>query len=214
MKTIAQQSPFADQSSPIMPSNTTANTQLALFVALILSMAATRYHHFSAVLHIADTSWAAFFLAGLYLRARWMFVALMGLAVVIDLAAVWTDGLGVTGCFSPAYPGLLLAYAALWGAGRLSRHAMQPSESYVTVILAVTGWLTLGVLMAFALTNLSFWAWSGHFADLSLSDYLQRVMGYLSHYMAAAALYVGLGVSAVVAAQMLTVKTSHPQAAH
>jgi hypothetical protein len=192
----------------------TPSAQLILFTVLVLSMAATRYHHFSAVLHIADTSWAAFFLAGLYLRARWMFVALMGLAVVIDLAAVWTDGLGMTGCFSPAYPGLLMAYGALWGAGRLSRHSMREDEPPLASILAVIGWLALGVIAAFALSNLSFWAWSGHFADLSLGDYLQRVMGYLGRYMASTSLYVGLGLSVMIVAQTLTIRLSNPKPAH
>lgn len=214
MKAIARNNSFPDQSSPILPDTAAPSTQLILFALLVLSMAATRYHHFSAVLHIADTSWAAFFLAGLYLRARWMLVALMGLAVVIDLAAVWTDGLGMNGCFSPAYPGLLLAYGALWGAGRLSRLSMRPHESGFTAVLAVVGWLTVGVLTAFALSNLSFWAWSGHFADLSLGDYLQRVMGYLGHYLTATGLYVGLGLGVMILAQTLAIRSSDPQAAH
>ncbi|MGD9500299.1 MAG: hypothetical protein AB7V33_07360 [Halothiobacillus sp.] len=214
MKTIPHHSKLKASSHATFLDKPTPSAQLILFVILVLSMAATRYHHFSAVLHIADTSWAAFFLAGLYLRARWMFVALMGLAVVIDLAAVWTDGLGMTGCFSPAYPGLLLAYGALWGAGRLSRHSMRPNESAFTTILAVTGWLTLGVIAAFALSNLSFWAWSGHFADMSLGDYLQRVMGYLGHYMAATSLYVGLGLGVMMVAQTLTIRSSNLHAAH
>jgi hypothetical protein len=168
-------------------------------------MAATRYHHFSNLLHIADTSWAVFFIAGLYLRARWMFPALLGLAVAIDLAAVWMDGTGISGCFSPAYPGLLLAYAALWGAGRLAfMHAMprashQASMGFAVEILQIAGWLTLGVLAAFALSNLTFWAWSGHFTELSLSDYTSRVMGYLERYLSVTSLYVG----GVVATLML-----------
>lgn len=214
MKVSTGNNSFADQSARIVSDTPAPNAQLILFVVLVLSMAATRYHHFSAVLHIADTSWAVFFLAGLYLRARWMLVALMGLAVVIDLAAVWTDGLGMTGCFSPAYPGLLLAYGVLWGAGRLSRHSMRPNESAVTTILTVIGWLTLGVIAAFALSNLSFWAWSGHFADLSLGDYLQRVMGYLGHYMAATGLYVGLGLGVMIGAQTLVIRLSKHQTAH
>lgn len=214
MKAIARNNSFPDQSSPILSDTAAPSAQLILFTVLVLSMAATRYHHFSAVLHIADTSWAAFFLAGLYLRARWMLAALMGLAVVIDLAAVWTDGLGLTGCFSPAYPGLLLAYGALWGAGRLSQHSMRPHESAFTMILAVIGWLALGVMAAFALSNLSFWAWSGHFSDLSLGDYLQRVMGYLGHYMTATGLYVGLGLGVMIVAQTLAIRLSSPQAVH
>jgi hypothetical protein len=218
MKTIAHHSELKASSHATFLDKPTPSAQLILFAVLVLSMAATRYHHFSAVLHIADTSWAAFFLAGLYLRARWMLVALMGLAVVIDLAAVWTDGLGMTGCFSPAYPGLLLAYGALWGAGRLCRHSMRPDEpalaTILATILAVIGWLALGVIAAFALSNLSFWAWSGHFADLSLGDYLQRVMGYLGRYMASTSLYVGLGLGVMIVAQTLTIRLSNPKAAH
>lgn len=214
MKAIGRNNSLPNQSYSILSEAAVPGTQLILFAVLVLSMAATRYHHFSAVLHIADTSWAAFFLAGLYLRARWMLAALMGLAVVIDVAAVWTDGLGMTGCFSPAYPGLLLAYLALWGAGRLSRYSMRPNESPFTTILVITGWLVLGVVVAFALSNLSFWLWSGHFADLSLGDYLQRVMGYLEHYMTATGLYAGLGVSVMLVAQTLATKLSNPQAVH
>lgn len=214
MKAIGRNNSLPNQSYSILSEAAVPGTQLILFAVLVLSMAATRYHHFSAVLHIADTSWAAFFLAGLYLRARWMLAALMGLAVVIDVAAVWTDGLGMTGCFSPAYPGLLLAYLALWGSGRLSRYSMRPNESPFTTILVITGWLVLGVVVAFALSNLSFWLWSGHFADLSLGDYLQRVMGYLEHYMTATGFYAGLGVSVMVIAQTLATKLGNPQAVH
>ncbi|HQS03789.1 MAG: hypothetical protein B7Y07_09640 [Halothiobacillus sp. 24-54-40] len=179
--------------------------RLILFAVLALSMAATRYHHFSSVLHIADTSWAVFFIAGLYLRPRWMFPVLLGLAVAIDLAAVWVDGTGISGCFSPAYPGLLLAYTALWGAGRLTfmqstpRAAHQTSMGIVVEVLHIAGWLTLGVLGAFALSNLTFWAWSGHFTGLSLGDYTGRVMGYLGRYLSVTSFYVG----GVVAALML-----------
>lgn len=204
MKTTDQSSPIPGPIASVLPSNATARLQMTLFVLLVLSMAATRYHHFSAVLHIADTSWAVFFLAGLYLRARWMLAALLGLAVVIDLAAVWTDGLGMTGCFSPAYPGLLLAYGALWSAGRLSRSATRADESLTTVILAIVGWLALGVIAAFMLSNLTFWAWSGHFSEMSLAEYMQKVTtGYLSHYMVAAGLYIGLGIGGMMAAQTI-----------
>lgn len=212
MKTIAHHSELQASPQATILDKPTPSAQLILFAVLVLSMAATRYHHFSAVLHIADTSWAAFFLAGLYLRARWMLIALMGLAVGIDLAAVWTDGLAMTGCFSPAYPGLLLAYGALWGAGRLSRSSMRADESALMSILAIMGWLALGVMAAFALSNLSFWAWSGHFANMPLGDYFNRVIGYLASYMTAAGLYVGLALGVMGAAQALSIKLSKPQA--
>ncbi|MHB1229754.1 MAG: hypothetical protein ACYCY3_05495 [Halothiobacillus sp.] len=192
-----------------------------LFVLLALSMAATRYHHFSSMLHIADTSWAVFFIAGLYLRPRWMFPALLGLAVAIDLVAVWMDGTGMSGCFSPAYPGLLLAYGALWGAGRLAHTLMMgaqttsatPSTMMAVHILEISGWLTLGVLGAFALSNLTFWAWSGHFAAMPLGEYSGRVIDYLGRYLVVTGFYVGLVVSGIRFIHILK-SINTPQAAH
>ncbi len=177
---------------------------LVLFGLLAVSMAATRYHHFSSLLHIADTSWAAFFITGLYLRPRWMLPALLGLAVAIDLAAVWVDGTSISGCFSPAYPGLILAYSALWGAGRLSgmpalsSAVHQGASGFALSILQIAGWLTLGVLAAFALSNITFWAWSGHFSGLTLGDYTGRVIGYLGRYLSTTALYAGFVVAAIM----------------
>lgn len=97
----------------ISPANRT--TAVVLLALLALSMLATRYHHFSSALHLADTSWAAFFLAGLLIRRAGALVGLLVLAVAIDLGSVLLDGAAMASCFSPAYPGVLVAYAALWG---------------------------------------------------------------------------------------------------
>lgn len=204
----------SELSGAIASNNTQPSIQMMLFLILVLSMTATRYHHFSSVLHIADTSWAVFFLAGLYLRARWMLVALLTLAVVIDLAAVWVNGLGVTGCFSPAYPGLLLAYVALWGAGRMSLLTWRTHDSAMASLLSIAGWLTLGVLAAFAISNLSFWAWSGHFTTMTVSEYFQRVIGYLGHYMASTSLYVGIGVGLMIVTQTLALRRQNAPVTH
>lgn len=92
---------------------------IAALAVMAVSMLATRYHHFSSALHLADTSWAVFFLAGLWFRQVRVLGGLLALAVVIDLGSVWLDGAAMASCFSPAYPGVLAAYAALWGVGRL-----------------------------------------------------------------------------------------------
>ena len=90
---------------------------LAIGLTLALLMAATRSHHFAATLHLPDASWAAFFLAGFYLRPVWVFPALITLAGVSDYVAI--AGFGVSDfCASPAYGFLLPAYGALWLAGR------------------------------------------------------------------------------------------------
>ncbi len=170
-----------------------------VFLLLAISMAATRYHHFSNALHLADTSWAVFFLAGLWLRQRWALPALLLLAFGIDLAAVAHDGAAMSACFTPAYPGLILAYGALWLAGRSAAKAAM-NASWLTTRLTHLGWATVGILAAFALSNLSFWAFSGHFGGLGLIDYADRVMPYLGRYLQTGLGYVlvAFGVAALL----------------
>lgn len=175
---------------------------VVLFLLLALSMAVTRDHHFSNALHLADTSWAVFLLAGLYLRPRWMLPALLSLAVAVDLFAVWQDGLVLSGCFSPAYPGLLLAYGALWGAGRLARRdwtrltAENPNPWMMALTLG--GWITLAVLIAFVISNMTFWGFSGHFTSMSLETYASRVDGYLAGYLQTTLLYTAVAIVGVM----------------
>jgi hypothetical protein len=164
-------------------------------------MVATRDHHFSNALHLADTSWAVFLLAGLYLRPRWMLLALLGLAVSVDLFAVWQDGLVMSGCFSPAYPGLLLAYGALWGAGRLAHSgwtSAQEQRHPWMQLLTLAGWTIVGTLAAFAVSNLTFWAFSGNFSGMPLTDYVSRVIGYARGYLTTTLLYVLVAMGGVV----------------
>ncbi len=168
-----------------------------VFVLLAASMAATRYHHFSSALHLADTSWAVFFLAGLWLRTRWGLPALLLLALGIDLASVAVDGAAMSACFTPAYPGLVLAYGALWLAGRWAAR-FTAAESLPTATLCRIGWATVGALAAFALSNVTFWAFSGHFGGLGLVDYSSRVLPYLGHYVQTTLGYVLIGLALAV----------------
>ena len=170
-----------------------ANHGVWVFVLLAASMAATRYHHFSSALHVADTSWAVFFLAGLWLRSRWGLPALLLLALGIDLASVAIDGAAMSACFTPAYPGLVLAYGALWLAGRWAAR-FTATDSMPTATLSRIGWATVGTLAAFAVSNITFWAFSGHFGNLGLMDYSSRVLLYLSHYVQTTSGYVLTGL--------------------
>ena len=62
--------------------------QLAIGAALILLMAMTRGQHFASVQNLPSASWSIFFLAGFYLRPRWMFVLLFALASVLDFGSL------------------------------------------------------------------------------------------------------------------------------
>ncbi len=167
---------------------------LALFALLALSMLVTRYHHFGSALHLADTSWAVFFLAGLLLPQRWALAALLLLAAGIDVAALQLDGNLVGGCLTAAYPGLLLSYAALWGIGRLARQQNAHGFGNVHGLIAAAGWLVLGVMTAFAISNLTYWAWAGPYDSMPLAEYTARVMPYLAGYMTTAATYTLLAL--------------------
>lgn len=167
---------------------------LALFALLALSMLVTRYHHFGSALHLADTSWAVFFLAGLLLPQRWALAALLLLAAGIDVAALQLDGNLVGGCLTAAYPGLLLSYAALWGVGRLARQQNAHVFGNMHALIASAGWLVLGVVVAFAISNLTYWAWAGPYASMPLTEYTGRVMPYLAGYLTTAATYTLLAL--------------------
>ncbi len=66
---------------------------------------------------LPGTSWAVFFLAGVYLRSRWALPRLFALTWVLDFVAyTWGGASGF--CLTPAYVFLLPAYGGLWLTGR------------------------------------------------------------------------------------------------
>lgn len=163
---------------------------IAALAVMAISMLATRYHHFSSALHLADTSWAVFFLAGLWFRQARVLGGLLALAVAIDLGSVWLDGAAMASCFSPAYPGVLAAYAALWGAGRLAGRQVSDRSASLTVGLAwIAGALVVGSVVAFGLSNITFYAFSGQFGEMAASEYMMRTLPYLGGYLTSAATY-------------------------
>lgn len=187
----------------ISPANRT--TAVVLLALLALSMLATRYHHFSSALHLADTSWAVFFLAGLLIRRTGALVGLLALAVAIDLGSVLLDGAAMASCFSPAYPGVLVAYAALWGAGRLTAHRLatgRPGRQVGGALLIGLG-LLAGALAAFVISNATFYAFSGQFGQLAAMDYIGSTAGYFTGYLASAAGYSAVGLLGMAAANLI-----------
>jgi len=178
---------------------------LTLLALLAVSMLATRYHHFSSVLHLADTSWAVFFLAGLWFRRAAVLGGLVGLAVAIDLGSVVIDGAAMASCFSPAYPGVLLAYATLWGLGRLAGRSLERGApaGWLPGLMLVVAALLVGVLAAFGISNATFFAFSGQFGEMSVAEYAARTAGYLWGYLASATTYVGVALAALTGAHLL-----------
>ncbi|GAB6068725.1 hypothetical protein JCM13664_20460 [Methylothermus subterraneus] len=146
-------------------------------------MAATRFHHFGSVQTLPDASLAAFFLAGLAGSPRWGFVALVAAAGLIDWLAIRYGG--VSGwCVTPAYLFLVPTYATLWLGGRLGRKLGGAG--------AIFGILAGSTLLAFLISNLSFYAFSGYFATTGFRTYALSILPYLGPYLLAPLVYTAL----------------------
>jgi len=148
--------------------------QFVLFLVLALVMAATRSHLPTPVLHLADASWAVFFLGGFYLakEGRWALPLLFIEAVAIDYAAI--QYLGVSNfCVTVAYWFLLPAYGALWvGGAWLNQRKALNLQGFTWLFIS----LFVSVSLCFSISNGSFYwlgrhagtaTWSGYVANFN-----------------------------------------------
>ena len=162
----------------------------AVVIALLLAAAmfATRMEHFGTIASLPDASLAVFFFAGLWLVQRRWFVLLLGVAALTDYYAFAASG--VSGdCFTPAYPFLASAYACLWAAGERAR-----TRPVGAIVLPMIG-AVVAMVGAFAISNLSFFAFSGQFAAMTAGEYVMRTVRFAPSYVIYAALYVAAGLA-------------------
>lgn len=168
-----------------------SRSALAIACALAALMAATRFHHFGSALHLPDASLAVFFLGGLYLRRAVAFGAYIGLAALVDYVAIAYAGAG-DWCVTPAYAFLLPTYACLWWAGAwCSKHERHGWQGYARL----AGALLLATVLAFFVSNASFYGLAGYFGELSLTEYAARVARYFPSYLASTMAYVAAAIS-------------------
>lgn len=162
-------------------------------LALMLIMAATRFHHFGDTVSLPDASLAMFFLGGLWRGGIGLFAVLLLEAGLIDYIAIGHFGVSDF-CISPAYVFLIPAYACVWLGGRCCQSLPYPSFSRYTAILAV---LVTAVSLAFVISNGSFYLLSGKYPEASWSEYAERFIEYYPPYLQYAVMYVlaGLGLS-------------------
>ncbi|MDO9269760.1 MAG: hypothetical protein Q7T96_11715 [Methylobacter sp.] len=156
-------------------------------IPLIALMVMTRFHHFGDVLHLPDASLAVFFFAGFY-RKKTLFVFLLVMAGLIDTIAI-ANGTS-SWCVSPAYIFLIPTYAAMWFAGR---YCSAFKSLKMTELAMQFGVVTLATSAAFAISNGSFYLFSGRYPDLSWGQYIARVAQYYPPYVSSALLYIALG---------------------
>jgi len=154
-------------------------------VALMLLMAATRFHHFGTPFALPDASLAVFFLAGLWLGGRYLLIALLLEAGLIDYLAI--TQLGVSDfCISPAYVFLIPTYAVLWFAGQWCARF-----SVLTVANAIQQFaaLALATSSAFLISNGSFFLLSDRVTNGSWAQYVDGVVSYFAPYLTATLIY-------------------------
>lgn len=158
---------------------------------LALVMIGTRSRHFGSDLQLPDASLAVFFFAGLWLAGRFWFPGLLVLAAAIDYATI--THYDVSGyCVTPAYGFLIPAYACVWLAGRFTRR--DPREG-AAAYLATAARLCVATLFAFLISNLSFFAFSGYFATMTLGDYIVATFHYAVPYVSYTLMYGAAGGS-------------------
>lgn len=152
-------------------------------ILLVILMTITRYHHFGDVLHLPDASLAVFFFAGFY-RKKALLGFLLVLAGVIDYLAI-ANGTS-SYCVSPGYVFLIPTYAIMWFVARQWASLRLTSWRQLATSAA---WLLVASGLAFVVSNVGFYGFSGKFADLSLWVYSTRVAQFLPLYLASTVVY-------------------------
>jgi len=184
-----------------------AKHQFMIAGALALLMAFTRSPqiHGSELLH--GSSWAVLFAVGVYLRSAFALPAFLGLAFVLDAAAIGWGGISAY-CFTPAYAMLLPAYASLWAAGRwyAGQYCFAPST---VGPLAASAFIAAVVCEAFA--SGGFYWLSGRFADPTVAEFVAREARYFPAYLAT--MFFWLGAGAIVHTIVATVHERRQQGA-
>jgi hypothetical protein len=165
-----------------------SRTQIVVGLVLATLMGATRGHHFGTIEHLPSTSWAVFFIAGVYLRSLWAFPALLTEAAVLDFAAVTWGGVD-SFCVSSAYGFLLPAYGALWLAGRwyAGRH-----QDGVATLFPLTAGLFAGAAACELISSGSFYFLSGRFEQTNVAQFVSRFAEYFPQSLSSLLFYVGV----------------------
>ncbi len=163
---------------------------ILLVLLLPLLMLATRTDHFGSAVSLPDASLAVFFLTGFYLRRlMWglgSFVLLCALAAGIDYWAITARGVSDF-CVTAAYGFLVPTYLVVWWAGRW---AGSNTDDKALLISATV----MSLLVAFLISNGSFYLFSGYFTELNLAEYTGRVAQYLPRYLISPLSYLAVAV--------------------
>ena len=117
--------------------------------------------------------------------------------LALAVALVWLTVMGASDwCVTPAYGFLSLAYGAMWFSGHwfAPRHTLAGKGLFEVFSVAA-----MASTLAFVISNVSFYMFSGRYAEMSAVEYSSRVAQYWGSYVGVALLYV----ACVIAAQMV-----------
>jgi hypothetical protein len=175
-------------------------------IGLMALMAATRFHHFGTSFSLPDASLAVFFLGGLWVGGRYLFISLLLEAGLIDYVATTLFGVSDF-CITPAYFFLIPTYSTLWFAGKWcsqfsSLTAINSAQQFAMLLSATA--------TAFLISNFSFDLFSGHYPAGAWTQYLDSYVQYFPPYLLSTLLYTLLIFGSVrVAKAVLAAKNTH-----
>ncbi len=168
-------------------------TQWLIGLSLAMLMVATRGQNalLASFHNVIDATWAIFFIAGFYLRSNWSFPVLLGLAGVLDYISITHMGTS-SFCVSAAYPLLILAYGALWTAGRwyAGKHTME-----LRSLLPLSASLFIGAFACELISSGGFYFFSGNFAEPTFAEFALRIGKYFPSYLQGVIFYAGIAAA-------------------
>jgi hypothetical protein len=176
-----------------MPSKLSTQS-LAIAFVIALMVIATRGNHFAAIDFLPSASYAAFLIAGYYLRSTIMFVALLALCAGLDMAAVTWGGVS-NFCVTPAYGFLLPAYGTMWLAGRW----LADNTSWAfSSLFKLTGVVLAASAIAELFSSGGFYFFGGRYPDPTFAEFVPRLVKYFPKQLEAIAFWVVVALIAHV----------------
>lgn len=148
--------------------------QIIIGVILAALILITRADHFASLNNLPSASLAVFFLAGFYLRPKWIFGALLALCVAIDFYVITFNGVS-NFCVTPSYAFLLPAYGVLWLAGRWFNGKYSFSAK---ALLPLVGSVAIAAMISELFSSGGFYFLGGRYTDPTIAEFGVRLMKY------------------------------------
>lgn len=162
--------------------------QIIIGIVLAALILITRGDHFASLNNLPSASLAVFFLAGLYLRPKWVFGALLALCVAIDYFAITFNGVS-SFCVTPSYGFLLPAYGVLWLAGRWFNSKYSFSSK---AILPLVGSVAISATISELFSSGGFYFFGGRYADPTLAVFGERLIKYFPQQLEGIGFWLGV----------------------